>query len=193
MARYLIRVANTKKFVRDQVSVVAREFQQTINETGVSLKNFRVSDYAVEFDLFSDNVNSKVTALQAIGSRIGGIQSERDLTKEEALQDKELVVGKAMELFNEQRYWECHEVLESIWRVESSPDEKSLQQGVILAASSLVHAQRGEDDVCFDMVRRALGKLDAWKNEKYYNLNVLSLKNNLKRMVEIKQVFFPII
>ena len=191
--RYLIRVANTKKYIRHQVSEVSKEFQQASSVSGVSLKNFRVSDYAVEFDLFSDDVEAKASVLQAINSRIGAIQSERYLTKEETLRSKKLVVGEAVKLFNEQRYWECHEALESIWRIESTADEKSLQQGVILAASSLVHAQKGEDAVCFDMVGRALGKLESWRNEKYYDLNVHSLKSYLESLLETRRIFFRIL
>ena len=186
-------MVNTKKYVPHQISEVAKEFQEVTSASGASLKNFRVSDYALEFDLFSDNAESKVLALQLISSRLGTIQSERDLTKEPTLRNKEVVIAEAVNLFNEQRYWECHEVLESIWRVESAADEKSLQQGVILAASSLVHAQKGEDVVCFDMVGRALGKLEVWSSEKYYSLNVHSLKSYLKSLLETKRIFFRIL
>ena len=191
MARYLVRVANAKKYNRHQVRDVAKEFQDITRAYEVELTNFRVSEYAVEFDLFSDDIRSKLTALDAISSRIGNILTERDLGKVEPLQTKEVIVSEAVKLFNEQRYWECHEILESIWRIESNPDEKGAQQGAILAASLFLHAQKDEDSVCFGMVVRTLAKLSMWPGAKYFSLNISSLKKSLQDLLETRRISFP--
>ena len=193
MARYIVRVANAKKYNRHQVRGVAKEFQDTTRSYEVALKNFRVSEYAVEFDLFSDDIRSKFAALDAISAVFGNILTERNLGIVEMLQSKEVTVLEAVKLFNEQRYWECHEILESIWRIEPDPDEKGAQQGVILAASLLVHAQKDEDSVCFGMVVRALAKLSMWRGEKYFSLNISSLKKSLQDLLETRRIFFPIL
>ncbi len=44
-----------------------------------------------------------------------------------------------VELFNEGRYWESHEVLEAPWRTNRSPFYK----GMIIYASAFVHGRRG--------------------------------------------------
>lgn len=44
-----------------------------------------------------------------------------------------------VELFNEGRYWESHEVLEAPWRKSRSPFYK----GMIIYASAFVHGRRG--------------------------------------------------
>ena len=191
MARYLVRVANAKKYNRHQVRDVAKEFQDITRAYEVELTNFRVSEHAVEFDLFSDDIRSKLTALDAISSRIGNILTERDLGKVEPLQTKEVIVSEAVKLFNEQRYWECHEILESIWRIESNPDEKGAQQGAILAASLFLHAQKDEDSVCFGMVVRTLAKLSMWPGAKYFSLNISSLKKSLQDLLETRRISFP--
>ena len=193
LSRYLIRVANAKKYNRHQVREVAKEFQEIISVNAVALKNFRVSEYAVEFDLFSNDTKSKLAALHIINSRIGNVVSERDLGKIEIPQTKEVIVSEVVKLFNEQRYWECHEILESIWRTESNSDEKEVQQGVILAASSLVHAQKDEDSVCFGMVVRALPKLAMWRSEKYFSMNVSCLKKHMQDLLVSRRISFPTI
>lgn len=45
-------------------------------------------------------------------------------------------------LFNAGAYWECHEALEDLWRVEPDP-VRYLYQGILLAGVGLLHARRG--------------------------------------------------
>lgn len=47
-------------------------------------------------------------------------------------------------LFNRGAYWECHEVLEGLWRTETDA-VRGLYQGVILLAAGCWHLQRGND------------------------------------------------
>ncbi len=51
-----------------------------------------------------------------------------------------LVHGVA--LFNQGDYWDCHEVLEDLWRDEPDP-VRYLYQGVLLVGVGLHHLQRG--------------------------------------------------
>nr|MDG6923678.1 hypothetical protein [Nitrososphaerota archaeon] len=67
-------------------------------------------------------------------------------------------------------------------------EEKAVQQGVILAASALVHAQKNEDDVCLGMIPRALEKLGRWSGSSYYSLDVKELKDMLNRIQETKHI-----
>ena len=104
------------------------------------------------------------------------------------VEDKEGVVRESVRLFNEQRYWECHETLEQIWRKERDPVEKAVLQGVILAASALVHAQKSENEVCLGMIPRALEKLGRWEKPTYYSVDVKQLMEALRRMLETKRI-----
>jgi len=105
-------------------------------------------------------------------------------------QDKVEVVRLTTRLFNEQRYWECHETMEAIWKKEEDSSEKNVQNGIILAASALVHAQKGEDDVCLNMVSRALEKLGRWEHNEYYELDVDSLKNYMKDILATHAIIY---
>ncbi len=46
-----------------------------------------------------------------------------------------------MEQFNAGEYWECHEILERIWR-EEPRDVRYLYQGVLLVGVGLYHLER---------------------------------------------------
>ena len=48
---------------------------------------------------------------------------------------------RGIQLFNERDYFECHEVLEEVWRHQQDP-ERELTQGIIQIAVALYHASR---------------------------------------------------
>ena len=171
------------------------EFRKRVDKLGTVVKNMRVTQVAIEFDLYSKDTVSKEKSIQELSKEYGKLLAERDLTEEGKLpptdQDKKKVVDQSVELFNEQRYWECHEAMEQIWRSETNPAEKALQQGVILSASALVHAQKDEDAICIGMIPRALAKLDQWDEETYYALNVGTLRRSMEEILKGGKIFFP--
>lgn len=48
---------------------------------------------------------------------------------------------KGIELFNQEQFYDCHEVLEVVWRDQVDP-EKQLTQGIIQVAVALYHCRR---------------------------------------------------
>lgn len=191
MLRYLIRLDNVEMCTPHQIGKLSGNFSRVVERFGTSLKNFRISEVAIEFDLFAKDAESEKQAVKALVSEYGSLLSERNLSQEVLeVQDKRATVQLVIKLFNEQRYWECHEAMEGIWRKEKDPMEKDLQQGVILAASALVHAQKDESDVCFGMLSRTLEKLSCWKERDYLGLNVDLLKNHLQEMLETRRILF---
>lgn len=172
------------------------ELRKRVDKFGIVIKNVRIADAAIEFDLFANDQDSKDDALRVLSLEYGSVLGERDLTNEgtsfqERRQNKEEIVNVSIQLFNEERYWECHETLEEIWRVEKDRNEKELQQGVIIAASALVHAQKNENTVCLGMIPRALAKLNQWDQPKYYSLDVETLKKRMEEILTTKTITFP--
>jgi uncharacterized protein len=191
LLRYLIRLDNVKKCRPHQIREISIGLSKTAERFDTSLKNFRISEVAIEFDLFVKDAGSEKQAVKALVSEHSSLLSERNLSQELVdVQDKQATVKLAIKLFNEQRYWECHEAMEGIWRKEKDPAEKNLQQGVILAASALVHAQKDEEDVCFGMLPRTFEKLSFFEKQYYLGLNVDLLKNHLQEMLETRRILF---
>jgi hypothetical protein len=189
--RYLVRLDNEERLKPQQVRQISSEFGEMAKRFAVSIKNLRISELAIEFDLFANELDRKTRAIEALVSKYGQLLSERNLSEEIVVsRDKREIMKVVVELFNEQRYWECHEVMEFIWRKEKIATEKDLQNGVILAVSALVHIQKGEDDVCFGMIPRTLEKLARWKNRDYYGLDVDSLGNYLEDIIATHDIKF---
>jgi uncharacterized protein len=196
LRRYLVRLANQNKINPKQTLPLMIEFRKEVDKFGTVVKNFRITDVAIEFDLYATDKASKDKALAELSKDYGAVLLDRDLSQEETsfsalYQDKQDTVKQSIDLFNEQRFWECHEALEQIWRREKDPTEKAVQQGVILAASAFVHAQRDEDAICLGMIPRALAKLNQYKEENYYGLKVAKLKKSLEEIEKSRKIVYP--
>ena len=196
MHRFLVRLENSRKFSPKQTLPLMIEFRKKVDKIGTVVKNMRVTEVAIEFDLYANDRASKEKSIQDLSREYGRVLLDRDLTEEETVlptqyQDKEKTVNQSVELFNEQRYWECHEAMEQIWRRETNPKEKAMQQGVILSASALVHAQKDEDAICIGMIPRALAKLDQWDEETYYALNVGTLRRSMEEILRSGKISYP--
>lgn len=84
-------------------------------------------------------------------------------------------------LFNEERFWESHEVLELIWR-ESRGAEREALQSLILAAAAFVHYQKGEPDVCLSVLKRARAK--AGDQAGVHPLDLDRLRESIDRILD---------
>ncbi|SRR6266851_3491256 len=71
-----------------------------------------------------------------------------------------------IELFNQARFFEAHELWEQVWKAAEG-EEKVLYQGLIQAAAALLHAQRGNYRGAVSTYVKAQPKLEklpaAWK------------------------------
>ena len=64
-----------------------------------------------------------------------------------------------IELFNQGKFFECHEAWEGVWK-RSEGAEKLFYQGIIQAAVAILHAQRGSLDGASSLYSKASAKLD---------------------------------
>jgi len=136
---------------------------------------------ALEVDVFSETAADFQTFIAAI-EPLGALEFARDLQESHPHQTKAEAVAEAVSLFNAERFWEAHEVLESLWRVAEG-EEKSLLQGLILVCAAFVHAQKGELDVALGVARRSLPKL-RWGEQVYHGITVEAAAATISRMVE---------
>lgn len=196
--RYLVRLENSKSYSPKDTVALLIKMRKASDEFGSVVKNLRVTRKALEFDLYVQDSLRKDETTARLEAEFGQKLGERDLQEERSEKgktppppssdEKESVVRESVELFNEERFWECHETLEQIWRRAPKGPEKDVQQGIILAASAFVHHQRDEDDVCLSMIPRALAKLDASTAGTYYSVDVGRLKSELKNIEVTKKI-----
>ncbi len=156
-----------------------RRVQGNIRETlGSSEKigNLRISSSAIEFDLFAEETDlekskrilenkiSTVLTLKLLDGRPSGLTGGE-------------ILRKGVALFNEERFWEAHEILEEIWHPAKGV-ERDVIQGMILTAAALVHLQKDEKSVCASILERALDKLGS--QTEYKGIDIQRLKSSIK-------------
>lgn len=148
---------------------------------GSRVVNTKVTSYgAIEIDVFAAS-KADFELFVAASEPLGRIEFRRDLQEPAQFLAPPEALDEARRLFNQERYWEAHEVLEAVWRTATG-DEKSLLQGLILVCASLVHKQKGNDRVAMSVAERALPKLH-WSEPVYHGVDVQSVRETVSRMV----------
>ena len=90
---------------------------------------------------------------------------------------------QGIDLFNQGRFFECHEAWEEIWK-RSDGELKLFYQGLIQAAVAILHAQGGNLDGARSLYQKASAKLDSIPHE-HMGLAVGELRVELSRFIEI--------
>ncbi len=140
----------------------------------------RTSYGALELDVFLPS-RQDFELFLAVVEPLGKLEFFKDLQEVPPFLPASEAVAEAVSLFNAERFWETHEVLESLWR-EAKGDEKLLLQGLILVCAAFVHAQKGEKSVSLGVAKRALALL-RWPEARYHGINVEHVRSGLDEMV----------
>jgi predicted metal-dependent hydrolase len=155
---------------------------------GADVGNLRVSSPAVELDLLLDSEANLRDAISALESKVGSLLTLRKLDVENPPIEKAEAIRLGLDLFNEERYWESHETLESAWR-RAAGRQKGHLQGLILIAAALVHWQKNELDVTLSIMKRAQEKLANYQGG-YSGIDFSSLKNHTNQIVSTARPYF---
>jgi predicted metal-dependent hydrolase len=134
----------------------------------VIVRDSRVSTKYIEFDASLPegvDVSDLISRLENI-SPLASYEHivERHIEKNDAIK-------RAVELFNDEKYWGTHEALEAVWKETQGGQERELLNGIILIAAAFVHDEKAEHDICMSILRRALKKLEG-ATGKYHEIDV---------------------
>ena len=155
--RYLVRLANSQGYSPRDVKMLQAKIREVLGSAD-KIGNLRVSTSAIEFDLFADqtDLNGSKSLLEA---KISRVVTLRPIEPRAASARGEMqTLREGIDLFNQERFWEAHELLEEIWHPATGV-ERDIIQGLILTAAALVHYQKNENDVCVSILGRAKSKL----------------------------------
>jgi uncharacterized protein len=155
----LLRLANTEKSKPSDVHHVSENIRDIIGSRE-SASHFRIGTNAIEFNLFVRSVDELVVRKKLLSEHGFEILSEKLLDIPPPRIGKLETLREGVQLFNEERFWESHEVLEQIWR-DSRGGERDAIQGLILTAAAFVHYQKNEPQVFFSVIKRARAKLEG--------------------------------
>jgi predicted metal-dependent hydrolase len=189
--RFLVRLGNERGATPADRRQLTKTAYEAVRNFGADLGNLRVSSSAIEFDLLLDSQDKLQSSLKALESEIGRLLTVRKLDAVSSPIEKTKAIGLGIDLFNEERYWESHEALESAWK-RATGDEKEILQGLILTAAALVHWQKNEKDVTLSVMKRAREKL-ASHQARYFGIDIAALTNKLERvLIAGKPEFFKL-
>jgi hypothetical protein len=172
--RFLLRVLPEEPDRQDLLASV-KGLAKTL---GARVTHPRWTSYgALEIDVFVPSAQDFELLTSAM-EPLAKVEFTRNLDEAPPFKPKEEVIEEAKGYFNAERYWECHETLESVWR-PAKGEEKNLVQGIILVCAALVHEQRGERDVALGIYRRALPQI-AWPEGRYHDIDVSRLRRHVE-------------
>ncbi|MDV3278699.1 MAG: DUF309 domain-containing protein [Nitrososphaerales archaeon] len=179
--RFLVRLlpphGSGTKFL-DSVRALARSVM-------VEARNPKWTSYgALEVDVFAKSKQDFALFLAAV-EPVAKLEFSRDLNVTQPHLTKEEIVAEARMYFNRERYWECHEVLEGLWR-NLEGEEKLYVQGLILVCAAFVHHQKGEEQVALGVLGRASKQL-SYGTASYRGIEVERVKREVGRILDSKR------
>lgn len=178
----MLHLKNSSDLNRKMAKDILRQSRRLASDMDLILRDCRISKKYVEFDtsISKSNLDELIEKL----SSIGPLDHAKHVVEE--IIEKEKAISEGILYFNNERFWECHEILESVWK-NCNGNEKFLVQGLILVAAGLVHYQKDEDAICISIFNRALEKLKN-SNGQYYNIEIDKIKKTVNDMINSKNV-----
>ena len=175
--RFLVRV-QALDLPREKLLESVRAVSKTL---GAEARNPKWTSYgALELDVFCPTRVDFDLLVEAVRP-IAKFEFVKDLNVSPPHKEDGDLFKEARELFNAERYWECHEVLEGIWRRKQG-EEKRLLQGIILVCAALVHQQKGEGEVAIGILGRAVKQLD-YPTPEYGGFDIVRLRRKARRLL----------
>jgi len=177
----MVHLKNSGYVPTDAKTLLAKADQLT-SQMNVVVRDIRVSTKHLEFDVSvkKEELDKVVKKFESIGS----LDDARHVVEEEI--EKEEALKRARQYFNDERFWECHEVLESVWK-KTHEGEKDLVQGIILVAAALVHYQKNENEICLSILKRAMEKLSSASGE-YHNVDMDKFRNTTEKIISLQRI-----
>jgi hypothetical protein len=161
LARYLLRVANKDGYSPTDVERVASTIRKILGSRE-SASHFRVATNTLEFNMFARDEEELEDRKRRLTQSLFSIVNVKLLDTPLKIVDKEEALAEGVQLFNDERFWECHEVLEQAWHVSKGVERDAIQS-IILTAAAFVHYQKGEEEICLSILRRARAKMTTAK------------------------------
>jgi len=178
LARYLLRVANKDRYSPRDVQRVAETIRKILGSRE-SASHFRVSTDALEFNIFAKSEGELDDRKRLLTQNQFKVVNMKLLDTPPKTVDKDEAFSEGVQLFNEERFWECHESLEQAWHVSKGVERDAIQS-MILTAAAFVHYQKGEDEICLSILKRARAKLTSVKDS-----NIIDMEGLEKNIDEI--------
>ena len=182
MNRFMVYL-NNQQFSPLDANFILKKARKSVGTYDIIVRDCRVSRFFIELDISI----SKEEKIENIIDLLKEISSLKEFVEvRERVYKKKEAIERSIQLFNAEKYWWSHEVLEGIWKIASG-SEKELLNGLILVSAAFVHDQKNEKEISLSILQRALIKLFS-SSGTYYAINVDIIKEKIKNIIENKQI-----
>jgi hypothetical protein len=182
MQRYIIYLKN-QNYSSEQADWLLTKARRLVSDIGVIIRDTRVATRHVEFDT-SVPENGSIDEVLRRFTTISPILEYEPIV--EKRMQKQGAIMKAKDLFNDEKYWGAHEVLESVWK-DAHHEEKDLLNGIILIAAAFVHDEKDESSICIAILSRAMKKLSNARGL-YFGMDLDVIKRLVSQIIETRKV-----
>jgi hypothetical protein len=181
MERYMLHFKNNGYAPKDSRELIHKA-RNLASDVDASVRVVRIARKFVEFDVGvkKEDLDVLVETLSPIGS----IDNIRHVFEEEIEKEKGITDG--IYYFNNERFWECHESFEGVWK-QCYGREKEILQGIILFAVAFAHAQEDDLRIGIGMLKRVLEKLGTSPSE-YHSIDIDRLRIKATEMQKSQQL-----
>jgi len=184
LARYLLRVANKDGYSPKDAERVASTIRKILGSRE-SASHFRVATDALEFNMFARDEKELDDRQRLLTRSLFKIVNVKLLDTPPKHVNKEEALEEGVQLFNEERFWECHEILEQAWHVSKGVERDAIQS-IILTAAAFVHHQKGEEEICLSILKRARAKMASVKT--YETIDFEGLEKNIDGILDSERI-----
>ncbi len=189
--RYLVYLYNRNNYLPTRSNSILRSLRSLLQDYNLAeVRDIRISSYFIELDVITGHTFSlSADDHDFFGpiNTIGSLIRLEELNEQSNFLSNEDAVMSSIFLFNMERYWKSHEVLESVWK-DSKGQTKSLLNGLILVDAAYVHLQKGENDIFFSILNRSLEKFKDYSRY-FYDINMKYLIKDINKIILTKSVF----
>src|SRR3989475_6008524 len=181
---YLLRAANKDGYSPRDLERCPSTIGKLLGTRGAG-SHFRVATDALEFNMFARDEEELDDRQRRLTQSLFKIASVKLLDTPPKVIDKEEALAEGVHLFNEERFWECHEVLEQAWNVSKGVERDAIQS-IILTAAAFVHYQKGEEEICLSILKRARAKMALAKT--FEMIDFESLERNIDGILDSERI-----
>ena len=188
--RYLVYLDNKNNYLPANSKSVLHSLRVLLqNYRNAVVRDIRISSYFIEIDVSTQDDNSlSPNDLEFFGpiDMLGSLIRLEELNEVTGFISREDAVMSSIFLFNMERYWKSHEVLEGVWK-DSKGEAKNLLNGLILVDAAYVHLQKGENTIFFSILNRSLEKFRDY-SEYFYDINMELLLKDINNIILTKSL-----
>jgi uncharacterized protein len=189
--RYLVYLDNRNNYLPTRSNSILRSVRSLLQDYNLAeVRDIRISSYFIELDVITGHTFSlSADDHDFFGpiNTIGSLIRLEELNEQSNFLSNEDAVMSSIFLFNMERYWKSHEVLESVWK-DSKGQTKIFLNGLILVDAAYVHLQKGENDIFFSILNRSLEKFKDYSRY-FYDINMNYLMKDINKIILTKNVF----